>query len=164
MFVTSRFPEIWKCSKVTALFKSGYQTNASNYRPISILPTLSKILERAVDFQLYVYPNTNHLLTDRQFGFRPKHSTVTALTSFADDVLRKMVHGNLCGAVSLDLSKAFDTFDPWDYLLVLFSGFNLALVIGSWVPHAAKRTAILYLLPMVYHKVASWGPYFSLFT
>ena len=84
---TSRFPEIWKCSKVTALFKSGYQTNACNYRPISILPTPIKILERAVLFHLYVYLNSNHVLSDRQFCFQPKHSAVTALTSFAVDVL-----------------------------------------------------------------------------
>ena len=89
---TSRFPEIWKCSKVTALFKSGDQTNASTYRPISILSTRSKILERAVHSQLYDYLNTNHLLTDKQFGFRPNHSMVTALISFAVDVLK---HGAL---------------------------------------------------------------------
>ena len=105
----SRFPEIWKCSKVTALFKSGDHTNASNYRPISILPTLSKVLERAVHFQLYDDLNTNHLLTDKQFGFRSKHSRVTALASFADDVLSNVERGNLCGAVFLDFSKAFDT-------------------------------------------------------
>ena len=89
---TSRFPEIWKCSKVTTLFKSGDQTNASTYRPISILSTRSKILERAVQFQLYDYLNTNHLLTDKQFGFQPKHLMVTALVRFAVDVLK---HGVL---------------------------------------------------------------------
>lgn len=49
---TGKFPKLWKCSKITALFKSGDRTNASNYRPISILPTLSKILEKAVHSQL----------------------------------------------------------------------------------------------------------------
>ena len=85
---TSRFPEIWKCSKVTTLFKSGDQTNVSKYRPISILPTLSKILERAsCSPPLYDYLNTNHLLTDKQVGFGPKHLTVTALASFAETFL-----------------------------------------------------------------------------
>ena len=50
---TGPFPKLWKCAKITALFKSGDRTNASNYRPISILPTLSKILERAIHLQLY---------------------------------------------------------------------------------------------------------------
>ena len=52
---SGKFPEIWKCSKVSALFKSGNRTNPSNYRLISILPTLSKILEKAVRSQLYEY-------------------------------------------------------------------------------------------------------------
>ena len=59
------------------------KTNASNYRPISILPTLSKILERAVHLQLYQYLITNNLLSNKQFGFRKGFSTTTALTSFA---------------------------------------------------------------------------------
>ena len=81
------------------------------YRPISILPTLSKILEKAVHSQLYQYLVTNNLLTRKQFGFRKGLSTVSALTSFADEVLLNMEQGKLCGAVFLDLTKAFDTVD-----------------------------------------------------
>ena len=58
-----------------------------------------------------MYVNANHLLTDKQFGFRPKHSKITALSSFADDVLRNMECEKLCGTVFLDLSKACDTVD-----------------------------------------------------
>ena len=108
---TGKIPKLWKCSKITALFKSGDRTNASNYRPISILPTLSKILEKAVHSQLYQYLVTNNLLTRKQFGFRKGLSTVSALTSFADEVLLNMEPGKLCGAVFLDLTKAFDTVD-----------------------------------------------------
>ena len=76
---TGKFPKLWKCSKITALFKSGDRTTASNYRPISILPTLSEILEKAVHSQLYQYLVTNNLLTRKQFGFRKGLSTVSAL-------------------------------------------------------------------------------------
>ena len=140
----SRFPEIWKCSKVTALFKSGDQTNESNYRPISILPTLRKTLERAVHFQLYDYLNTNHLLTDKQYGFRSKHSTVTALASFADDVLRNMERGNLCEAVFLDMSKAFDTVDHSILLAKLsFLGLtpNAVQWFQSYLSHRKQHTS-----------------------
>ena len=81
----NEFPNIWKCAKVTALFKGGNRTNPSNYRPISILPTLSKILARAVHYQFYQYLNQhNQLLNEKQFGFGfwSKHSTVTAISSF----------------------------------------------------------------------------------
>ena len=108
---SSTFPDLWKCSKVTALFKSGDLTNATNYRPISILPTLSKILEGSIHSQLYEYLNTNDLLSNQQFGFRPHRSTVTAVSNFTDEVLLNMEKGKLCGAAFIDLAKAFDTID-----------------------------------------------------
>ena len=76
-----------------------------------MLPTLSKILEKAVHNQLYYFLNDNKIITSKQFGFRPKLSTNTALTHFTDNVLLNMDSGRLTGAVFLDLSKAFDTVD-----------------------------------------------------
>ena len=102
---TGTFPNLWKCSKITALFKSGDRSNASHYRPISILPTLSKILEKAVHLQLYQYLVTNDLLTTKQFGFRKGISTESALINFADEVLLNMERGKLCGVVFLDLMQ-----------------------------------------------------------
>ena len=81
------------------------RTNASNYRPISILPTMSKILEKVVHSQFYDFLNSNNLLSSEQFGFRPKLSTTSALTSFVDEVLLHMESGDLCGAVFLDLTR-----------------------------------------------------------
>ena len=128
---SGKFPEIWKCSKVSALFKSGNRTNPSNYRPISILPTLSKILEKAMRSQLYEYLNSNNLLSDKQFGFRPKRSTVTALSSFTDEVLHNMEKGRFCGAVFLDLTKAFDTVDH-DILLTKLSILGICPSTLQW--------------------------------
>ena len=85
--------------------------NSTNYRPISILPTLSKIIERVVHSQLYEYLISNNLQSNNQFGFRSKRSTATALFGFADEVLLNMNNGSICGAVLLDLTKAFDTVD-----------------------------------------------------
>ena len=108
---SGKFPDVWKCSRVTALFKSGDRSNPTNYRPISILPTLSKIMEKVVHSQFYEFLNSHDLLSSKQFGFRPKYSTATALSNFADEVLLNMEQGNLCGAMFLDLKKAFDTVD-----------------------------------------------------
>ena len=60
---TSAFPAIWKQGKVTTLFKAGDRTDCNNYRPITVLPTISKILERAVHIQLYGYLSESKLLT-----------------------------------------------------------------------------------------------------
>jgi len=128
---TNEFPNIWKCAKATALFKAGNRTSPSNYRPISILPTLSKVLERAVHHQFYQYLNQHNLLNEKQFGFRPKHSTVNAVSSFADEILLNMERGKLCGAVFLDLSKAFDTVDH-TILLRKLSSFGATSDTAKW--------------------------------
>ena len=82
----STFPSIWKCGKVTALFKGGDRTDCNNYRPITVIPTFSKILERAVHQQLYQFLSANELLTPNQFCFLPKLSTVTVLAHFTDNL------------------------------------------------------------------------------
>ena len=110
-FTDGVFPEVWKSAKVTALFKDGDKSLKDNYRPISILPTISKIIERAAHVQLCSYVEENKLLPQSQFGFRQKRSTSTALIAFTDQILESMDKGSLTGAVFLDLPKAFDTVD-----------------------------------------------------
>lgn len=141
------FSRSLECSKVTALFKSGDRTNATNYRPISILPTLSKILERTVHSQLYEYLDVNQILTDKQFGFRPKHSTITALSSFADEVLVNMERGKLCGAVFLDLSKAFDTVDHGILIFKLKTMASAGLRHISPIGCSVHPVAMSYQMP-----------------
>jgi hypothetical protein len=70
-------PKIWKSAKVTALFKSGDKKNMNNFRPISILPAISKVIESVVFEHLhhYLLENNINLLSQRQFGFRKNHST-----------------------------------------------------------------------------------------
>ena len=80
-----------------------------NYRPISILPVLSKILERIVYKQLLSHLENNGLLSSFQLGFRFKRSTELAVTYFTDIIRKEVDNGNILGAVFIDLSKAFDT-------------------------------------------------------
>ena len=105
------FPRVWKCAKVIALFKDGDKSIKDNYRPISILPTISKIIERSAHIQLSSFLEVNRLLSQSQFGFRLKRSTSTALIDFTDQVLENMDKGCVTGTVFLDLRKAFDTVD-----------------------------------------------------
>ena len=105
----SKFPTVWKKGKVVPIFKSGNRSDKSNYRPITILPVLSKVFEKAVHSQLYNYIQTNNLLSANQFGFRPGRSTDVALTQLTENILDRLDNGLVTGAVFLDLKKAFDT-------------------------------------------------------
>ena len=75
MITTGIFPDSLKIAKSIPIYKKGEPTDLSNYRPISLLPTISKIFERIVHIQLQEYLNRNNLLAEQQYGFRPNHST-----------------------------------------------------------------------------------------
>ena len=107
----SIFPDNWKKAKVTPIFKSGDKSNVSNYRPISVLPIISKIIERNVHNQLYAYLCSRNILSDAQSGFRANYSTTTTLLDVQDYILNNMDKGFVTGAIFLDLKKAFDTVD-----------------------------------------------------
>lgn len=99
----------FKCGKVVPIYKSGNQTDVNNYRPITILPAISKVLEKCVYSQTMSYLEQNNLLSNQQFGFRKNHSTELAASLFLDNIRKEIDLGKLCGAVFVDLCKAFDT-------------------------------------------------------
>ena len=70
------FPDDWKIARVSPVFKEDVKSDPNNYRPISVLPIVSKLIERIVFNQLYSFLVENDLLADSQHGFRPKHSTL----------------------------------------------------------------------------------------
>ncbi len=94
---------------MTPIYKSGDNEDTYNYRPISILPIVSKILERHVHDLLYKYLDHLKLITSCQSGFRKFHSTATALIKIYDKFLQGFDSGKFIGAVFVDLRKAFDT-------------------------------------------------------
>ena len=84
---TGIFPNAWKRARVSPIFKEDLRTDPNNYRPISVLPVVSKLIERVVFNQLYEYLNDNNLLTESQSGFRPMFSTETALLEVTNEWL-----------------------------------------------------------------------------
>ena len=116
MITTGIFPDSFKISKITPLFKKGDVSLLSNYRPISLLPTISKIFERILYNQLYEYFNSNNLLAEQQYGFRTNHSTEYAAVKLVDTISKEMESGSMPTALYIDLSKAFDTLS-FDILL-----------------------------------------------
>ena len=105
---TSVFAIACKISKVTPLWKSGLRSNPQNYRPISVVPFLSKVLEKHVFESLYTFLIENHLLSEKQFGFERHHSINDALLSLKKTVITSLNINNKCIVVKLDLRKAFD--------------------------------------------------------
>ena len=101
----------WRHYLVHPIHKTGNPSNPSNFRPISIVPVISKIVERAVHQQLYNYLSHNHLLCPNQHNFRPRHSTETALISISDHTLSVKDRGEISLLCLLDLSKCFDVID-----------------------------------------------------
>ena len=108
---TSQFPDSWKVSGITPIFKDGEKIEKSNYRPISILPVISKLFEKLVFNQLYLYMKENGLFTSDQSGFLRLHSTLTCLLKMSDDWYNGLDLGELVGIVFIDLKRAFDTVD-----------------------------------------------------
>ena len=111
--ITGIFPDRLKIAKVILILKTGDDTMLENYRPISILPAISKILEKNMFNQLHNYFHTNKLFSKSQFyGFRENHSTqYAALNELIDRIISSMDTGEIPFNIYIDLSKAFDTLE-----------------------------------------------------
>ena len=109
--MTECVPNGFKEAKVIPLFKKGSRLDPGNYRPVSILSVLSKVLERSVYVQLSEYLEKRELLSHAQSGFRGGYSTDSSLICLTDFLKREIGKGNFIGMVLIDLQKAFDTVD-----------------------------------------------------
>ena len=107
--LTGTFPDCLKKAKIIPIFKSGDTKSVNNYRPISMLPFLSKIFERLMFIRLNNFLDMNEILCDEQFGFRKSSSTSDACVEFLDNTYSAINDKNNLIAVFLDFSKAFDT-------------------------------------------------------
>ena len=109
--VSETVPDSWKTAVVIPLHKKGDMNTAENFRPITNVPVISKIVEKVVCSQLDAYLNRNCLYSPEQHGFRHKHSTATALISVTDSLLEAADRGDISILTLIDLSRAFDVVD-----------------------------------------------------
>ena len=105
------FPDELKKAKIIPLYKANDPMLFNNYRPISILPLFSKVLERIMYNRIVKFINKHKLLYEYQFGFRKDHSTYMALIILIDKITEALDNGEFTITVLIDFRKAFDTVD-----------------------------------------------------
>ncbi len=108
-FVSGIFPSKLKINRTVPIFKNGDPSNCANYRPISLIPTFSKIIEKIAAVTLTNHLQLNKLLNQNQFGFQRNTSTEHNLLKVFNYIGDSLNRGNYCIGVFLDLRKAFDT-------------------------------------------------------
>ena len=110
-FSTGIFPSILKTAKVIPVHKKGDKMDISNYRPISLLSNIDKIIEKLIYKRLYKFLENHKVLYAQQFGFRKNHSTSQTLLNITQKIMDALDKGQFACGVFIDLQKAFDTVD-----------------------------------------------------
>ena len=110
-FRRETFPDALKVARVIAIHKSGGLNEPSNYRPISILPSISKVFEKVLYHRMLKFTQKERIICDNQFGFRSKRSCVHAIASLTEFIRDKIESKTAGLACFIDLKKAFDTID-----------------------------------------------------
>ena len=105
------FPELMKLADISPLFKSKLVNDAKNYRPISLLLTISKVLEKIMYQRTYSFMETTGQIYNSQYGFRSQHSCESAVSELTSEIIKDLQNGMYTAALFLDLSKAFDTLE-----------------------------------------------------
>ena len=132
------FPNVWKTANIIPIYKTGPKEDVNNYRPISILPTVSKIMEKWIHLKFVNYLNDNKLLHEKQSGFRTGHSTESALILSIDSWLKAINEGKFVGCVMIDFQKAFDFVDH-AVLLKKLAIYNVGKVLYLGLNHTYLR-------------------------
>lgn len=129
---TGIVPSLLKVAKVTPVFKSGDNFKFSNYRPISILPSASKILEKIMYVRLSDFISHNNILSPHQYGFRAKRSTYMAINDLYCRITEDLDNKLNSLGIFLDLSKAFDTLNH-NILLGKLNLYGIRGLANTWL-------------------------------
>ena len=129
---TNTFPDMWKMAKIIPIHKGGEMNEKDNFRPISILSTLSKLLEKHIHGEIYEFLVKYKFVCREQSGFRWNHSCETSLLHLIDSWADAIDRGLLVGTVLLDLKKAFDVIDH-NILMKKLALYRCSESVCSWM-------------------------------
>ena len=173
VLASEQFTLLWKTASILPLHNKGSHYDETNYRPIALLPSLSKVFEpialllylKLVHKHLYSYLESNNFLTHRNSGFRKKHSTLTSLLKTTHDIYLAHDHKLSSRIVFLDISKAFDRIV---HTSLLFKLKQLGIELLIWKTdlkwYIAMEAPLKYATQIVVHpKALSLDPFFSLY-
>ena len=137
------FPDPLKIARVTPLYKKGSKSDPGNYRPISVLPIMAKVLEKIVNGRLMDFLENNNILYKHQYGFRKKHSTKLSLINLVNALLQSMDKGKLTLGICIDFKKAFDTIDH-SILLEKLEYYGIRGIVLQWFrSYLSNRSQVL---------------------
>ena len=131
-FSSGIHPMKLKIAKVVPIFKKGSKLIPANYRPISLLSNINKIIEKLVFSRVFSHIQSNNLIYNNQYGFRPKHSTDHALIQITESIREALDDGKYACAVFVDFQKAFDTVNH-SILIKKLDYFGIGGKIKEWL-------------------------------
>ena len=155
---TGSVPEQLKAAKVIPIYKKENVEIFSNYRPVSVLPCVSKILERLILNRCMDYIKNYNILNEKQFGFRPKHSTYMAIIELVDKIANAVERNETTVDIFLDLSKAFHKINH-DILLYKLEYYGFRGVTLDWFKSylSNRKQFVLYQMHDSNHKIINCG-------
>lgn len=125
------FPDAMKIADIVPLHKAKCIEDCNNYRPISLLLTMSKVLEKIIYNRTVTFFDKNKLFYNSQYGFRKNHSCSDAIMELTGEIIKNKENGIHTASVFIDLSKAFDTLDP-DILLQKMNKYGIRGLVQDW--------------------------------
>ena len=140
--INKHVPDCWKYAKVVPLHKKGSTKETGNYRPISLLPTISKVIEKIIEKQTRDHLEKHKLITTQQFGFRPAHETTHAVLKATEYINKAWDRKEIPLAVFCDLKKAFDTVN-FNILLAKLDHYNIDTTWYNSYLHNRKQITVV---------------------